>query len=325
MTKLRSIYIWILWLFLPVQILAQERNIAITPLLAEQENVPEELYATLQQKLLQVATNNGYGAYSQDFILTAQVSVLEKEAIPTVPPQIKLQLEVSFYVINRPEQIIVAEKSIIINGMGKSENRAYTEAFKQLNPRKPEIRSFMANAKEKIVEYYIDRTPALIAKAKSLAKRGDSQEALIVLSAIPESVSEYPYVCELMSQLYLKALDEDCAIILQKAKRELAVKNYDEALDLLVTVDPLSTHFTTAGQMIDSIRQSISAEEQQRHEEALLKQQQEIERAERIRADEVMLKKMQLEASYKYAEAKVRQKELETAWLLQLLQESLNQ
>lgn len=315
---------WFLCLCFPFVLFSQERNIAITPLLPEEVDVPESLRPMLQQKLLQIATTNGYGSESDDFILTANVMVLEKTAVPTVPPQINLTLEVSLYVINRLEKVIVAEKSVQIGGIDKTENSAYTQALKQLNPRKSEIRSFMTSAREKIVEYYTEKLPALLSKAQSLADMGDTDEALAVLSTIPEVVPEYPLVAELMSEFYLKSLDTECAGILREAQGKLAVKNYEDALDLLVTVDPLSSHFQEAGQMIDSIHAVISAEEAQQYAMELQLYQQQLELAEKAREDEVMLKKMQLEASYKYADQEKEQNSTvtsgtDTLWLMRLI------
>lgn len=315
---------WFLCLCFPFVLFSQERNIAITPLLPEEVDIPESLRPMLQQKLLQIATTNGYGSESDDFILTANVMVLEKTAVPTVPPQINLTLEVSLYVINRLEKVIVAEKSVQIGGIDKTENSAYTQALKQLNPRKSEIRSFMTSAREKIVEYYTEKLPALLSKAQSLADMGDTDEALAVLSTIPEVVPEYPLVAELMSEFYLKSLDTECAGILREAQGKLAVKNYEDALDLLVTVDPLSSHFQEAGQMIDSIHAVISSEEAQQYAMELQLYQQQLELAEKAREDEVMLKKMQLEASYKYADQEKEQNstvtsDTDTLWLMRLI------
>lgn len=316
--------LWFLCLCFPFVLFSQERNIAITPLLPEEVDIPESLRPMLQQKLLQIATTNGYGSESDDFILTANVMVLEKTAVPTVPPQINLTLEVSLYVINRLEKVIVAEKSVQIGGIDKTENSAYTQALKQLNPRKSEIRSFMTSAREKIVEYYTEKLPALLSKAQSLADMGDTDEALAVLSTIPEVVPEYPLVAELMSEFYLKSLDTECAGILREAQGKLAVKNYEDALDLLVTVDPLSSHFQEAGQMIDSIHAVISAEEAQQYAMELQLYQQQLELAEKAREDEVMLRKMQLEASYKYADQEKKQNVVvdsdgDSLWLMRLI------
>lgn len=320
----RRFALWFLCLCFPLVLFSQERNIAITPLLPEEVDIPESLRPMLQQKLLQIATTNGYGSESDDFILTANVMVLEKTAVPTVPPQINLTLEVSLYVINRLEKVIVAEKSVQIGGIDKTENSAYTQALKQLNPRKSEIRSFMTSAREKIVEYYTEKLPALLAKAQSLADMGNTDEALAVLSTIPEVVPEYPLVAELMSEFYLKSLDTQCAGILREAQGKLAVKNYEDALDLLVAVDPLSNHFQEAGQMIDSIRSVISAEEARQYEMEWQLYQQQLELAEKARADEVMLRKMQLEASYKYADQEkehnvVADSDEDSLWLLRLI------
>lgn len=298
---MKRIFWSIICCFIAVSLHAQERNIGITPVLPSGLDVPERLHSTLQQKLLQIATNNGYGSQSNDFILTCNVSVLEKTAVPTVPPQINLHLEVSLYVVNAIEKVIVAEKSIEIAGIDKTENSAYTQALRQLNPRKPEIRSFMASAREKIIDYYAERTPVLIAKAQSLAKTGKTDEALLTLSSIPESVPEYPAVAELMSDIFLQNLNKKNESIVISAQAAYAQKDYAEALDILAAVDPLSNQFEKASKMMTQIQSAMDENERQVKAEELEFFQKQMEYAQKVHEDEVMLKKAQIESSYKYA------------------------
>ena len=70
MSRLRRIAFWtsLLW---TVAVMAQERNIAVTPMLVDNVDIPERLCPVMEQKLLQIATGNGYGSRSQEFVLTA--------------------------------------------------------------------------------------------------------------------------------------------------------------------------------------------------------------------------------------------------------------
>lgn len=320
---MKRIFVFIFCSLIITSLQAQERNIGITPVLPSGLDVPERLHPTLQQKLLQIATNNGYGSESNDFILTCNVSVLEKTAVPVVPPQINVHLEISLYVVNAIEKVIVAEKSIEIAGIDKTENSAYTQALRQLNPRKPEIRSFMTSAREKIIDYYAERTPVLIAKAQSLAKTGKTDEALLTLSSIPESVPEYPSVAELMSDIFLQDLNKKNESIIISAQAAYAQKDYTEALDILATVDPLSNQFGKATKMMEQIQSTMEEKERQAKAEELERLRIQMEYAQKVHEDEVMLKKAQIESSYKYASEIAPQTSLTgsstSAWLRNLI------
>lgn len=286
---------------------AQEGNISIKPYLADEVDVPERMRNMLQQKLLQIVTSNGYGSLSDQFILTANVGVLEKAAVPTVPPQVNLQIEVSVYVINTTEQIIVDEKSFVLSGIDKTETSAYTQALKRMNPRSPEVRAFMNAVRTKIVDYYAVRTPVLIAKARSLGEMKRTEEAILTLSAIPESVPEYPAVADLMAELYAEKVNAESSKTIIAAKAALATKDYDKALSSLAQVDPISDHFGEAERMIEEIRNSIDEAEREAKAEEMARLQQQIEISNQRHADEVMLRKAQIEASYKFAEEATKQ------------------
>ena len=223
-----------------------QSQISITPIVPDELDLNSSLSNTLKHRLLQMATVNGFGSSSGEFVLTVNIIPLEKEVLPTVPVTVKVNLEVSVYAVGVAEQIIIDELSFEVGAMAKNEAMAMGSAFRKINPRKPEIKAFMASVREKIENYYIDRTPVLIAKAQQLADKGEFDQALAVLSTIPESVSEYMTVSEMMR--------------------------------------------TVHQQMIDKYALMIKAQEQK------------MEMAQRAQDNEVMLRKMQLEASYTAAE-----------------------
>ena len=225
--------------------------------------------------------------------------------------------------VNAIEKVIVAEKSIEIAGIDKTENSAYTQALRQFNPRKPEIRSFMTSAREKIIDYYAERTPVLIAKAQSLAKTGKTDEALLTLSSIPESVPEYPSVAELMSDIFLQDLNKKNESIIISAQAAYTRKDYTEALDILTTVDPLSNQFGKASKMMEQIQSTMEENERQAKAEELERLRIQMEYAQKVHEDEVMLKKAQIESSYKYASEIAPQTSLTgsstSTWLMNLI------
>lgn len=279
-----------------------QTQISITPMVPDELGLNENLSNTLKQRLLQMATINGLGASSGEFLLTANIIPMEKEVIPTAPPQVKVNLEVSVYAIGVAEQIIIDEYSFEVGAMGDNENNAMGKAFRKINPRKPEIKSFMASVREKIEKYYIDRTPVLIAKAQQLADREEYDKALSVLATIPESVGEYLTVTEMMRSVHQQMIDKYALRSIQEAKNNMILKKYPEALDCLLYVDPMSSHTKEAKEMISQIQNNIEARDNAAYAARIKEQEQKMEMAQRAYDDEQVLKRMQLEASYNAAE-----------------------
>lgn len=281
------------------------QTIAITPAVCEDLPIPQNAKKTLNQKLLQIATQNGFGATGGPFVLTANVIEENKTVSGTIPAQFIVDLEVSVYIVNLTENILVAETSFNVRGMDVSENKAYNNAINRINARTPAVRQFMASSREKIIDYYAGRIPALIAKAQSLSDRGEYEEAISVLAVIPENLAEYPMVAEKMTALYTAMVDRYADMAIQDAKGKIALKNYSAAVDALMVVDPTSTRFSKASEMVESIKNTIDEKEKAEMQAKLeqIKAQQEL--AQKMHDDEVMLKKMQIEASQKTAESRM--------------------
>lgn len=281
------------------------QRIAITPAVCDDLPLPTEAKKALSQKLLQMTTQNGFGATSGAFVLTANVSTVDKIVSTTVPPQIIVDLQVSVYIVNLSENIIAAETSFNVRGMDTSDAKAQIKAINRINAKSPEVRAFMNSAREKIIDYYSGRVPTIIAKAQSLSDRGEYEEAIAILAAVPESLEEYPLVVEKMTATYTQMVDKFAAIALQDAKSKIAMKDYAGALDALMAVDPSSTRFSEATKMVDSIKQTLDEKERAEMQARLdqMKSQQEL--AQKMHDDEVMLQNKQIEASKKSAEEQI--------------------
>lgn len=305
---MKKVIISFLAIFLASFSASGQQMIGITPYADKLAGIPEAAVQPLQHKLTQLVTQNGFGSLSGEFVLTCNVLVVNKSVVPTTPAQYSMDLEVSFYLVNALEQVIVTEIPVAVSSLESNETKAYIQAFNQINPRNPKLRTFMSSCREKIEEYYAARLPVLVAKAQSLAQQNKYEQAMAILGTIPESVSEYMVVSDLCSQIYGKMLDRNATVSINKAKSALTQKDYNAALAFINEVDPASSLAKQAYAMIDTIQGSI--DEQLRLEnEAQLKQATEQKAlAEKVWDDRVMLTKLQIDAAKKAAIAQANAK-----------------
>lgn len=298
----------------------QEERIAIAPMVCDALDLPADARAALNQKLLQISVQNGFGATGGPFILTADVRTVDKQVTATAPAQYIVESEVSVFVVNLQEQLLVAETSFVVKSVESSEHKAVIRAINRINARTPAVRQFMASAREKIIDYYASRVPMIVAKAQSLVDRGDYEGALAVLATVPESLDDYPMVAEKMTAAYTQMVDKFAAVSIQEARSKIALCDYEGALDALLYVDPSSTRFEEAVRMVDSIRSTIDAREQAAMKARLEQMERQQELALKMHDDEVMLQRMQIEASQKAAKEQTSGSGAETqsalkAWL----------
>lgn len=215
----------------------------------------------LQQKLTQMALHNGMANQDGDFVLTASLSVLEKEVTPTAPPQYAVKIEVMTYVVNLLDDIVVAENSFTIKGVDSNENKALLRAINQINSRSEASRSFIATARENIISFYSDKAEILMTKAKSLANLGQFNEALASLNPIPDSVPCYCDVLALKNEILMQLIDFEASLYLTEAKNNMALGNYEQAYNALLCINPLCSKFKDALVLSDEIENRIISAE----------------------------------------------------------------
>lgn len=269
--------------------------IGITPMLSSYLNLPSDAVRSLELKLTQIATQNGFGSYSGQFVLTSNVVLINKEATATAPIQNMVELEVSFFVVNVMENVIVDEMSYTVKGIDRLENKAFIRAINEIKPKNAQVRLFMNNVREQIITYYNTRIPALLAKAKGLSDRTEYDEALAVLASIPESVDQYPMVADQMVAIYQKKIDREANSLLIEAKGYMTVGDYENAIYYLSCVDPNSSKFKEAHGMLNQIRGELTAQQA----EAKQKEIEDMEVAMKKYDDAVMLEKMRIESAQK--------------------------
>ncbi len=151
--------------------LSSKEMVAITPVVCTALNIDSNSKSMLNMKLMQVVTANGFASTSYRYALVPNIVMINKQVAPTVPVMYSLEFELSLYVVDMVEGIVVAEESFVLKGLDRVEGKAYTSAFNQLNPRSPQMINFMERSRTSILDYYTTRTVTLLKQAESLAER----------------------------------------------------------------------------------------------------------------------------------------------------------
>ncbi len=279
-----------------------ESKIALTPMVEyDLAGIPATAANSLERKLVSMTTANGFASVDGDFLITAVPDLVNSASTPTAPPQFVCDVEVAVYVLNIPEKVIVDQKVYVCKGVGQSEQKAVISAINQINVRSVDTRRFMDNVRTKILDYYAGRLPAIIAKAESLASMTRYEEALKVLSAVPESLDEYPQVAQLMVDIYTDCIDRDAKKLISEAKVQMVQENYNLAMKTLIKIDPNSSLFPQADAMVTQIKAKLDAEKAAELQREMEQYEREKEQAQREYEDNVELQKMKIDAAKEIA------------------------
>ena len=147
--------------FLPLSVVVEQQA----------EPFPAQAKGILQNRLLQLLSNNGVAGldYLNQFFLTAVVAPVDKDVVAGPPAKVVETMDVTLFIADYLAQNVLASTTMRVKGIGENENRCYLKALSNLNLNNPQIKTFIAEGKEKILRYYDSEAANILKKATYLA------------------------------------------------------------------------------------------------------------------------------------------------------------
>jgi hypothetical protein len=199
-----------------------QARIALTAVIPEEaEALPAPARPVLINRLRQLANSAGYAgsANSPQFILAANPVVVEKKVAGTAPLKIWVELEMTLYIADQYSKSIFATTSINLKGIGATDAEAYTEAFKNLQVSKKELRDFAQKGRDEIVAFYNTRCDFIMSRVEMLVNTNQADAALDMLLRVPEvSESCFKSAVAKSKEVYLASAEQQCQTLIQAAK-----------------------------------------------------------------------------------------------------------
>jgi hypothetical protein len=236
-------------------------RISIAAVVPEQVgSIPSGAASTLENKMRQIVTQNGLGAseYGSRFAILPGMNILSKDITPTAPPQQALTVEFVFYIVDAVSQTIFSQTSVQFKGVGQSEEKAMIQVIKNINPKMGQFKGFVEKGKEKIIEYYNSKCDVFLKNAQSLAGQRKYEEALYILSSVPDVCREcYDRSSDLSIEIYKQYDDYTCGQYLAAAKAAWANIDHDKAAENLAYITPDSKCYPDATALADEIKNKL--------------------------------------------------------------------
>ena len=211
-------------------------------------------------KLRQLLSANGVSGSLDfhSFALVPEFEVMGKSVTPGPPKQIVYQLMLSLKVMNIDDGVVFSSYSTEMNGVGTSESAAYSDAVKRLSPKNQEMKHFIFEAQDRIIDYYNKNAERTLAKARMLAKTRKYDEALYVLMSIPECTNGYDAAMQMMVEVWQARVNLEGMKLLTKAQAIWGARTDSEAAmeaaNLLAQIDPESNSYAAAGELMREIK-----------------------------------------------------------------------
>jgi|694.fasta_scaffold51405_2 hypothetical protein len=226
--------------------------------------IPENARGLIIDKLGNLLTAKGItNGYDSAIIITPNINEVSKDILgSTAPVMYAVTLDVNLYIGNKIDGRLFANKNITTKGSGTSMDKAYINAFQQIQFNDPAFTSLIENAKLKIIDYYNQRCTQIINAATALGNRNQYDQAIYNLIAIPEVCTDcYAKGINLATALFNRKIDFDCKIKLNKATNLWnANQHYDGAVlagEVLDDINPNAACFKQVQILTNNIQKRV--------------------------------------------------------------------
>lgn len=141
----------------------------------------------LKSRISKAVSLNGLSAANESAVINIKpiISVLSKEVTATAPPMVTAELEVAMQLTDKYKGNSYGQVIYQFRGVGQTEEAAFTEAFKRLNPRDPKMRAFIQKGKEETIRYYNSHCDIVLSKADGFISAKQYRKAYELLMNVP--------------------------------------------------------------------------------------------------------------------------------------------
>ena len=168
-----------------------------------------------------------------------------------------LNMDLTLYIGDGVAGNLFSNESIQLKGVGTNENKAYIAALKQLRPKNQDIQRFISKGKQKIIDYYNTNCSFLVKKAKSLEAQNQFEEALIIMTNVPQASTCFNTIKSKIRPLYTKTINRDCKVKLNEASAIWAANQDIDAANeaglLLSSIEPTASCFSQVKTLYNKI------------------------------------------------------------------------
>ena len=137
---------------------AQDCDIPLRPLVAQSSDgsyYPQVVnYLTNRLRVLTSKAGSIGGMENSQFALAFGYDVIDKQIVSGAPTKIIYNVSISMHVVDLKAQKVYATYSNEMKGIGDNETKALINTFQKVNVSNVEIRNFVQQGKQKIMDYY---------------------------------------------------------------------------------------------------------------------------------------------------------------------------
>ena len=203
--------------------------------------------ATKMQNMVTTYGISGEG-YIDKFVMYPKYEIYDQEILEGLQNIHVLKVEFNLLIKELKTGKIYSTYTQSITGEGNTRSRAITQSISQIKTRGDKVASFLAAAKQKILNYYRSNCDQIYEEADLLIQRKNFKDAIALLYPVPREAGAdcYTKIQRKLNEAYLGYENKTCEKNLADAKNAMRKNNDQTALEILAEIDPASNCNKTA-------------------------------------------------------------------------------
>lgn len=244
-------------------IAAQELPLAVYPIRQAGGQLTADQLAVARNKVIGLVAVAGFASTD----LGAPVGVVpelvlyEPRTVQTGTRNLTaLEGELVLTVQQRDGGVVFGASRKKLTASGKDAAQAKSQLLAAIPTRDPGLQTFLLDLKPKIADYYAKNCALLLADAERKASTDDFAAALSVLMNIPGDAACRADADKLLETTYTQVRDRICQQQFLAAQSAAAVKDYAAAVAALRLIDPRSSCYAPALDLLPALRSQADAD-----------------------------------------------------------------
>jgi predicted Rdx family selenoprotein len=195
------------------------------------------------------------------------------------PPQIMAQnIDITLFVGDALTNTIFSNVTLSLKGVGTNENKAFIEAFKNINPKNKEVVAFLEEGKKKIIDYYATQCDFILKEANTLAEQYKFEEAIYKLMIVPETSKDcYFKSKDAATAIFKLKIESDCTEKLKQAQLIWASESNEngakKASEIMIAIFPSDNCKAEINKLSSEIKSKLQTEQKKKYDFDMLEMQ----------------------------------------------------
>lgn len=201
---------------------ATDCDIPLMPLVSQSSmgyNSPEVTDYIEKRLTSLISTSGSIGAWdATQFALVFAYDIIDKQIVNGSPTKIIYNISSTYKIVDLKSKNVYGSLSQSMKGIGNNEQKALLNTFQKININNNQIKEFIQQGQNKILEFYNNNYISIIKEAQALAATRKFDNAIYNLMMIPHCCVGYEEALSVMQNVFQQFVNQHCNENLAQAR-----------------------------------------------------------------------------------------------------------